>query len=442
MDRCLMIVGGGLAGAETAWQAVQQGIKVDLYEMRPKKMTPAHKTPYLAELVCSNSLKAEGLDTAAGLLKEELKQLGSLIMQIAEQSRVPAGSALAVDRKTFAEQVTAALETHPNIAIHREEVTVLPPEQVVIIASGPLTSDPLAQYLSQLTGEKNLHFYDAISPIIDGESIDYNKTFFASRYDKGGKDYLNCPLNKEEYDRLVQELIHAGKVLPRDFEQRAFFEACLPIEELASRGREALAYGPLKPVGLKYPGSNKTPYAVVQLRKENLQASHYNLVGFQTKLTYPEQKRVFRLIPGLERGEFFRFGSLHRNTFINAPKLLLKTLQLRIRLNWFFAGQITGVEGYLESVATGLLAGINAARLIQGKELTVPKDITALGALVAYLTQANPSSFQPMNFNYGLLPPLEVRIKNKREKKNLLALRALKAIEEWQHEIKLVISHF
>jgi methylenetetrahydrofolate--tRNA-(uracil-5-)-methyltransferase len=430
-NKSLIIIGGGLAGTEAAWQAAQRNIKVQLYEMRPNKMTSAHRTPYLAELVCSNSFKAQGLDSASGLLKEELKQLGSLIMQVAEQTAIPAGNALAVDRQAFAQQVTKALEMHPNIEIYRKEVTALPLDQVVVIASGPLTSDPLAYYIAGLTGEQNLSFYDAISPIIDGETIDYSKTFFASRYDKGGKDYLNCPLSKEQYDRLVQELIQAEKVPLRDFEQRVYFEACLPIEEMALRGPEVLAYGPLKPVGLRNPQNLKTPYAVVQLRKEDLQGNSYNMVGFQTKLTYPEQKRVFRLIPGLERAEFLRLGSLHRNTFIKAPVLLYPTLQLRYQPHYFFAGQITGVEGYLESAATGLLAGINAARLIQGREVTVPYNITALGALVHYLAQANPESFQPMNINYGLFPPLGYKIKNKNEKKRLLAIRALKAIKEW-----------
>jgi len=428
----LMIIGGGLAGVEAAWQAARRGIKVRLFEMRPQKMTPAHRTPYLAELVCSNSFKALELESAPGLLKQELRLLGSLIMQVADQTRVPAGKALAVDRQAFATKITEVIEAHPSITLYREEVTSLPADQVAIIASGPLTSGGLAEFITRLTGEANLFFYDAISPIVDGDTIDYSKTFFASRYGKGGEDYLNCPLSKEEYDRLVEELIRAEKVPLRDFEQGAYFEGCLPIEEMALRGPETLAHGPLRPVGLRDPRNSSPPYAVVQLRREDRSGSLYNMVGFQTKLTYSEQKRVFRLIPGLERAEFHRFGSLHRNTFIKAPLLLKATLQLQGHPNYFFAGQITGVEGYLESTATGLLAGINAANLLRGKDLLIPPRETALGSLVNYLIQADPGSFQPMNINYGLFPPFVQKIRNKREKKILIAKRALEALEDWQ----------
>jgi len=440
----LIIVGGGLAGSEAAWQAAQRGLKVRLYEMRPVKMTPAHTTGYLAELVCSNSLGTTLPDRAGGLLKEELRRMGSLLLQIAEQSAVPAGSALAVDREVFAAKVTAALAQHPNIEIIRQEVTDIP-DGLSVIASGPLTSDALSQALLRLTGQEQLYFYDAIAPIVVADSINMDVCFRASRYGRGEQaegDYINCPMSREEYYRFVDALVQAERIELRPFERAVldtgvkvkagksrFFEGCLPIEVLARRGRDALAYGPLRPVGLVDPRTGQRPYAVVQLRQDNLTGTLYNMVGFQTNLTFSEQRRVFRMIPGLEHAEFARYGQMHRNTFLFSPALLLPTLQFRGREDLFFAGQITGVEGYVGNIATGLLAGWNAARLAQGHApLVLPRE-TMLGALLYYITHASEHDFQPMKANFGLLPPLPQRVRDKRARARAYSERARQALD-------------
>ncbi|HWP57226.1 MAG TPA: methylenetetrahydrofolate--tRNA-(uracil(54)-C(5))-methyltransferase (FADH(2)-oxidizing) TrmFO [Candidatus Acidoferrales bacterium] len=423
------VIGGGLAGAEAAWQLARRGVEVELYEMRPAKMTEAHKTDALAELVCSNSLKSALMHTAGGLLKEEMRRLDSLTMRAADAARVPAGSALAVDREQFSALVTAALTGLERVRIVRAEVTEIPAGPT-IVATGPLTSPALSDALAALLGAKHLYFYDAISPIVTAESIDMRVAFRASRYGEGGEDYLNLPLSRAEYERLVEAILQAETVPAHPFERAMFFEGCLPIEEMARRGKDTLAFGPMKPVGLIDPRTGKRPHAVVQLRQENREGTLYNLVGFQTKMTYPEQKRVFSQIPGLERAEFARFGSLHRNTFIDAPRHLLPTLQWRGDLRIFFAGQITGVEGYVESAATGLLAGLNVARLLSGDEPVVPPRSTALGSLLAYITDRTRRDFQPMNASFGLLPPLDTEARG-RAKKELMALRALAEQERW-----------
>lgn len=430
MTNPITIIGGGLAGCEAAWQAAERGVPVILHEMKPEKYSPAHHLPGLAELVCSNSLRGESLENAVGLLKEELRRAGSLFMTAAEATRVPAGGALAVDRELFSAFITGRIGEHPLIEVRHGEVTELPAEGVVVVASGPLTSDLLAERLKALTGP-NLYFYDAIAPIVTAESLDMGKIFRASRYGKGdGDDYLNCPLSAEEYERLVDAILAAEKVAARDFEKVVHFEGCMPVEEMAERGRETLRFGPLKPVGLVDPRTGEEPHAVVQLRAENREGTLFNLVGFQTKLTWPEQRRVFRLIPGLENAEFARLGSMHRNTFINAPTLLAPTFQLRSDPRILFAGQITGVEGYVESAGSGFLAGINAARLARGEELAVPPPATALGALVGHITTAPAKHFQPMNVNYGLFPPLVGKIK-KKDRRGMLAERALAELDRW-----------
>jgi methylenetetrahydrofolate--tRNA-(uracil-5-)-methyltransferase len=430
----LLIIGGGLAGSEAAWQAVHRGISVTLYEMKPKRFSEAHHSPFLGELVCSNSLKSEALDTAPGLLKEELRRLHSLVIRSADQSRVPAGTALAVDREMFARLITEALEAREEIEIVREEVTSIPSEQMVIIASGPLTSDALAEAITELTHSRALSFYDAISPIVTADSIDFTVAFKGSRYGKGGADYVNCPMNREEYYRFVKAVREGHKVPLRDFEEAMPFEGCLPIEDLAERGDDTLAFGPMKPVGLIDPRTGEQPFAVVQLRHENTEGTLFNIVGFQTKLTYPEQERVFHLIPGLERAEFARFGSLHRNTFIDAPRLLHGTLQLKSDRRIFFAGQITGVEGYMESTAMGLLAGVNAARSLKGEEIIAPPKTTAMGALVGHITNIFARDYQPMNINFGLFPPL-AGTGRKRERRRLMTERALRDLEGWKESI-------
>lgn len=431
----LTIIGAGLAGCEAAWQAAQRGVAVTLHEMKPEKYSPAHHMPGLAELVCSNSLRGNSLENAIGLLKEELRRCGSLIMEAAEATRVPAGGALAVDRQLFSEYVTAKIGAHPLIRLVQGEVSSIPTEGTVIIASGPLTSDALAVSLAGLTGDR-LYFYDAIAPIVTADSLDVGKVFAASRYGKGdGNDYLNCPLNQDEYSRFVDELLKAEKVATRDFEKIVHFEGCMPVEELADRGLETLRFGPMKPVGLVDPNTGAEPHAVIQLRAENRERTMFNLVGFQTKLTWPEQRRIFRMIPGLEQAEFVRLGSMHRNTFINAPALLLPTQQLKSDARILFAGQITGVEGYLESAGSGLLAGITAASLVRDQPLpTVPPPVTALGALMAHITSAPARHFQPMNVNYGLFPELPGRVK-KKERRQKLAERALAALDEWREQI-------
>ena len=425
----ITIIGGGLAGCEAAWQASMKGVPVALYEMKPQRFSPAHISSDLAELVCSNSLRSNSLENAVGLLKEELRRMNSLLMASAAETRVPAGDALAVDRQAFAASITSRLEKMENLKIIREEVTEVPREGIVIIASGPLTSPALAEPLRRLTGGGYLYFYDAIAPIVDGDSLDLKVIFRASRYGEGN-DYLNCPMNHEEYHRFVEELMKGEKVPYRDFEKPVHFEGCLPVEEMASRGPETLAHGPMKPVGLIDPRTGRTPYAVVQLRHEDSQGTAYNLVGFQTKLKWGEQERIFRLIPGLEKTQFLRFGSLHRNTFIHSPTLLEKTLQLRKDPRIFFAGQITGVEGYVESTAMGLLAGINAARLARGESLLIPPATTAVGALVHYITAPQVREFQPMNVNFGLFCPVEGRFRG-RDKKRAISIRALKDLGDW-----------
>ncbi|WP_136513670.1 methylenetetrahydrofolate--tRNA-(uracil(54)-C(5))-methyltransferase (FADH(2)-oxidizing) TrmFO [Geomonas edaphica] len=428
------VIGGGLAGCEAAWQAANRGVKVRLYEMKPHKYSEAHHLPGLSELVCSNSLRGDALENAVGLLKEEMRRLHTLFMEGAEATKVPAGGALAVDRTLFSEYVTRKIESHPNIEVVHEEITRIPEEGIVIVASGPLTGGALAEEIGRLTGNY-LYFYDAIAPIVAADSIDYDRAFRASRYGKGdGDDYLNCPMDEEQYKNFVQEILAAEKVEPKSFEKVVHFEGCMPIEEMASRGVETLRFGPMKPVGLVDPRVGVEPYAVIQLRQENMEATMYNLVGFQTKLTWPEQKRIFRMIPGLENAQFLRLGSMHRNTFINAPKLLLPTCQLKEDSRILFAGQITGVEGYVESASSGFVAGVNAARLVLGETLIVPPAETAIGALARHITNTEAEHFQPMNVNYGLFPPLVGRIK-KKEKRGLLAQRGLEALEKWLPEV-------
>ncbi|MRR35135.1 methylenetetrahydrofolate--tRNA-(uracil(54)-C(5))-methyltransferase (FADH(2)-oxidizing) TrmFO, partial [bacterium] len=411
---------------------------VTLYEMKPSRFSQAHTLPSLAELVCSNSLRGASLDNAVGLLKEEMRRLGSLFIEAADATRVPAGGALAVDRELFSRFITEKIEQHPLITVVREEVGEIPEDGLVIIASGPLTSEPLARAISGLTGPY-LYFYDAIAPIVTASSIDENTVFRASRYGKGdGDDYLNCPMTREEYDAFVAALLAAEKVPTRDFEKLIHFEGCMPVEELASRGNDTLRFGPMKPVGLIDPRTGREPHAVIQLRMENREATLYNLVGFQTKLTYPEQKRVFRMIPGLENAEFVRLGSMHRNTFINAPSILTATLRMKAQPRILFAGQITGVEGYVESAATGFIAGVNASLLalaVPDAVLPIPPATTAHGALVRHITEADPKHFQPMNVNYGLFPTLEGRIK-KAERRKLLAERALLDLDAWRSDIE------
>jgi methylenetetrahydrofolate--tRNA-(uracil-5-)-methyltransferase len=409
-EEAIQVIGGGLAGAEAAWQAATAGLPVVLYEMRPARQTPAHKTGQLAELVCSNSLKSEQEASAPWLLKQELRRLDSLLLAVAAKARVPGGHALTVDREVFAAEVTAALAAYPRIEVRRQEVTAIPRDTIVIIATGPLTSDPLAEEIARLTGAERLYFYDSISPIMDAVSINMSVAFRASRYGKSldaTGDYLNCPFDKEQYDHFVDALLEAQRHEPHIAEDVRYFEACLPIEELARRGRDTLRFGPMKPMGLIDPRTGRRPYAVVQLRQENLRAASYNLVGFQNSLKYPEQTRVFRLIPGLEGVEFLRFGQIHRNTYINAPALLAPTLQLRAEPRIFFAGQISGVEGYVESIATGLMAGRNAAALAHGNEpRSLPRE-TALGSLCAYVSGADSKGYQPANITFDLLPPLD-----------------------------------
>jgi methylenetetrahydrofolate--tRNA-(uracil-5-)-methyltransferase len=436
MTQMVTVIGGGLAGCEAAWQLAGRGVSVKLYEMKPAVFSAAHDLPGLSELVCSNSLRGDSLENAVGLLKEELRRLGSLFMEAAEATKVPAGGALAVDRQLFSDYVTARIESHPLIEVVREEMTAIPAEGVVVIASGPLTSGALAAEIGRLVGEY-LYFYDAIAPIVAADSIDESQAFRASRYGKGdGADYLNCPLDEEQYRAFVTELLQAEKVEPKSFEKVVHFEGCMPIEEMASRGPETLRFGPMKPVGLVDPRVGVEAHAVIQLRQENREATMYNLVGFQTKLTWPEQKRIFRMIPGLQQAEFVRLGSMHRNTFINAPRLLQATCQLQSDPRIFFAGQITGVEGYVESASSGFLAGVNAARLVREEPLTVPPPETAIGALAAHITNTEAAHFQPMNVNYGLFPALPGRIK-KKEKRGLLAQRGLEALEGWLKKIQV-----
>ncbi|HSB12008.1 MAG TPA: methylenetetrahydrofolate--tRNA-(uracil(54)-C(5))-methyltransferase (FADH(2)-oxidizing) TrmFO [Blastocatellia bacterium] len=430
------IIGGGLAGTEAAWQAAQRGIKVRLFEMRPARPTPAHQSANLAEIVCSNSLKSDEPGTAPYLLKEELRRGGSLLIDVAHQNAVPAGSALAVDRERFAEEVTRRIASHPLIEAVREEMQALPAEGPVVIATGPLTSPSLSAEITRLTGSGNLYFYDAISPIVDAESVNREIAFLAARYGKGGDDYLNCPFNEEEYDCFYEALTTAESVPLHEFEETMYFEACLPIEELARRGRDTLRYGPMKPVGLRDPRTDRQPFAVVQLRQETLLADSYNLVGFQNHLKFGEQKRVLRLIPGLEQAEFMRFGQIHRNTFICAPAVLRETLQMRAEPRVLFAGQISGVEGYIEAMATGFMAGVHAAEIARGRVPQPPPRRTAMGGLTNYIANADVNNFQPMNITFALLPPLDEadrrRLRRKLDRRRLQVDLALKDFEMWR----------
>jgi methylenetetrahydrofolate--tRNA-(uracil-5-)-methyltransferase len=448
----LIVIGGGLAGSEAAWQAAERGLKVELYEMRPAQSTGAHTTPYLAELVCSNSLGSKLPDRAPGVLKAELERLGSMVLACAQETAVPAGGALAVDRDAFARRVTERIEGHPNIRLIRAEYPQLP-ESPAVIASGPLTSRRLSEALAAWTGQEHLYFFDAISPIVTLDSINFEVAYRASRYDRGEQDagdYINCPMTADEYYAFVDALVSAERIELRSFElelergvragAHKFFEGCLPVEILARRGRDALAYGPMRPVGLRDPRTGERPYAVVQLRQDNLAGTLYNLVGFQTNLTFSEQRRVFRMIPGLEEAEFARYGQMHRNTFIFSPAHLRPTLQARRRDDLFFAGQITGVEGYAGNIATGLLAGLNAARVLRGETpLTLPPT-TMLGALCHYITHADPADFQPMKANFGILPPLAQKPgggrRNKRRRQQAYAARALADLERTLKDVE------
>jgi methylenetetrahydrofolate--tRNA-(uracil-5-)-methyltransferase len=423
------VVGAGLAGSEAAYQLARRGIPVHLIEMRPIKMTEAHQTANFAELVCSNSLRNDSMDTAVGVLKEEMRRLGSLVIAAADRARVPAGSALAVDRNDFSGAITETLEHHPMVEISRVEAAEIP-AGLTILATGPLTSPSLGESLNNLIGPRNLYFYDAIAPIVAADSIDMTVAFKASRYGKGGDDYINCPMTEAQYEAFVAAVVAAEKIDLHPFEKPVYFEGCMPIEEMARRGPMTLAFGPMRPVGLSEPVSGRRPFAVVQLRQDDADGRMYNMVGFQTKMTYPEQRRVLRMIPAMEKAEFVRLGSIHRNTFIDSPRLIRPTLQLKTRDDLFLAGQMVGVEGYVESAAAGLLAGINAANLAMNRELVVPPPETAIGSLVAYITDAARRDFQPINANYGLMPDLKIRARG-RQKKLELGTRALIAIDEW-----------
>ncbi|EIT85072.1 tRNA (uracil-5-)-methyltransferase Gid [Fictibacillus macauensis ZFHKF-1] len=430
MSDFVTVIGAGLAGSEAAWQIANSGVNVHLYEMRPKKQTPAHHTDKFAELVCSNSLRSNTLTNAVGVLKEEMRHLNSVIIASADDCAVPAGGALAVDRHEFASLVTERVKNHPNITVFEEEMTELP-EGPTVIATGPLTSEGLSASLRALTSEDYLYFYDAAAPIIDVESINMDKVYLKSRYDKGEAAYLNCPMTEEEFTTFYEALIAAETVPLKEFEKEIFFEGCMPIEVMASRGKKTMLFGPLKPVGLEDPKTGKQPYAVVQLRQDNSAGTLYNIVGFQTHLKWGPQKEVLQLIPGLENAEIVRYGVMHRNTFINSPKLLKETYQFKERENLFFAGQMTGVEGYVESAASGLIAGLNAARFVKGEELLSFPEETSIGSMARYITTANAKNFQPMNANFGLLPALETRIRNKKERYEALANRALETIQNF-----------
>jgi len=452
------IIGAGLAGSETAWQCARRGVAVDLYEMRPVRSTPAHQTADFAELVCSNSLKSESENTAPWLLKEEMRRAGSRLIEIAKECAVPAGHALAVDREQFSAKVTETISREPLIRIHREEVSRIQDDEITIIATGPLTSDSLAAEIARFSDGRgrpsphgsdstaasdgicrteasdphaHLYFYDSISPIVEADSIDMSKVYLAARYDKGTADYINCPMSKEEYDRFYNALVAAESVEAKDWEKLNYFESCLPIEEIARRGRDTLRFGPMKPVGLRDPRTGKPPYAVVQLRQENLRADSYNLVGFQNHLKFGEQAQVMRLIPGLENARFLRFGQIHRNTYINSPTLLTSTLQMKEHPAVLFAGQICGVEGYVESIATGMLAGVFAAQLVAGETPIAPPRASALGSLLNYITHADPKKFQPANITFDLLSPLEKKIRDRQQRHKLQCDVALAALDNW-----------
>jgi methylenetetrahydrofolate--tRNA-(uracil-5-)-methyltransferase len=428
----ITIIGGGLAGSEAAWQAAERGIKVRLCEMRPARPTAAHQTANLGEIVCSNSLKTDEPGTAPYLLKEELRRGGSMLIDVAHQNSVPAGAALAVDRERFSEEVSRRISSHPNIVVSREEVTNIPESGVVVIATGPLTSPALTDEIAKLTGSGQLYFYDAISPVVDAETINYDIAFRAARYGKGGADYLNCPFDQEEYDKFYDALIAAESVPLHEFEKTMYFEGCLPIEEIARRGRDTLRYGPMKPVGLRDPRTDRQSWAVVQLRQENLLADSYNLVGFQNHLKFGEQKRVLRLIPGLEQAEFIRFGQIHRNTFICAPAVLTETLQMRDRPRVLFAGQISGVEGYIEAMATGFMAGVHAVEITNGRIPQSPPRSSAMGSLTNYIANADAKNFQPMNITFALLPPLDEADRRKLRKK----------VDRHRRQVELALTDF
>jgi methylenetetrahydrofolate--tRNA-(uracil-5-)-methyltransferase len=451
------IIGAGLAGSEAAWQCARRGVEVELFEMRPAHSTPAHQTADFAELVCSNSLKSDSENTAPWLLKEEIRRAGSLLLQIARQCAVPAGHALAVDRVAFAAKVTAAISQERQIAVQREEVATLDAEdQITIVATGPLTSEALAAEITRLSssqevpgskhagpgGSENprLYFYDSISPIVEADSIDMSRVYMAARYDKGTADYINCPMTREEYDSFYDALLAAHSVEERDWEKLNYFESCLPIEEIARRGRDTLRFGPMKPVGLKDPRTGRMPYAVVQLRQENLRADSYNLVGFQNHLKFGEQARVLRIIPGLENARFLRYGQIHRNTYINGPALLQETLQMKAHPLILFAGQICGVEGYVESIATGLMAGMHAAALAHGEQPVPPPRASAFGSLVHYVAHADPSNFQPANITFDLLPALEKKIRDRKERHRLQCELALREFDSWAEKIKIMVA--
>ena len=445
MPTKIKIIGAGLAGSEAAWQCARRGLAVDLYEMRPVRNTPAHQTPHFAELVCSNSLKSDSESTAPWVLKEEMRRAGSLLLEIARATQVPAGHALAVDREVFAQKVTEALEREPLVRIHREEVTSInEADEITIIATGPLTSDALAAEIQRLSADQEgtrLFFYDSISPIVEADSIDMSRVYMAARYDKGTADYINCPFTREEYDRFYDALISAQSVDGHEWEKLNYFESCLPIEEIGRRGRDTLRFGPMKPVGLRDPRTGQTPYAVVQLRQENLRADSYNIVGFQNHLKFGDQAQVLRLVPGLENARFLRYGQIHRNTYINSPTLLTETLQMKQHPNVLFAGQISGVEGYVESIATGLIAGITAAALASEISVTSPPRATAFGSLIHYITHADARDFQPANITFDLLPAWEQKIRDKKERHRLQCERALREFDggcESITELKIV----
>ncbi len=432
MENYINIIGGGLAGVEAAWQAAEAGANVRLYEMRPVQQTPAHRTDQLAEIVCSNSLKTDEPGSAPYLLKEELRRGGSMVLEVAAATRVPAGAALSVDRIKFAEMITERIETHPKIEIVREEVTQIPADEISIIATGPLTSMALTEEIMKFTGDDQLYFYDAIAPIVAADSIDMSIAFKAARYGKGGDDYINCPMNKEQYEAFVNEVLAAKEVPLKRFEDTHWFESCLPIEETARRGIETLRFGPMKPKGLPDPKTGEEAHACVQLRQENLMADAYGMVGFQNHLRYGEQERILRMIPGLESAEFLQFGQIHRNTFINSPKILNETLETRANPKLFFAGQITGVEGYVESVATGWIAGKNAVRVLRDQPMLTAPQTSAIGALCRYVSNVETKNFQPVNITFGLLEPLPTELRKKyRRKRERHVFQVERALEDW-----------
>ena len=429
MEKEVIVVGAGLAGSEAAYQLAKRGIKVKLYEMKAKKKTPAHSKDYFSELVCSNSLGSDSLENASGLMKEELRILGSLLIEVADRNRVPAGQALAVDRDGFSEEVTKILKNTENIEIIEEEFTEIPDDEIVIIASGPLTSDKLFEKISEITGEESLYFYDAAAPIVTFESIDMNKAYFQSRYGKGDGEYINCPMNKEEYYSFYNELIKAERAELKNFEKEKLFDACMPIEKIAMSGEKTMTFGPLKPKGLINPKTEKMDYAVVQLRQDDKEGKLYNIVGFQTNLKFGEQKRVFSMIPGLENAEFIRYGVMHRNTFINSTKLLDKTLKLKNKDNIYFAGQITGGEGYVTAIATGMYVAMNVANRLENKEEFILEDISEIGAIVNYITEEK-KKFQPMGANFGIIRSLDENIRDKKEKYRKLSERAIEYLKK------------